>query len=766
MFIENVGQFGDTIRYYMWGSDDAYVLARDALWIAFQTPEQADTIARQVSLKISFQDANPRPRLEPFDRLDTKISFFEGSDPDQWQTAVPVWGGVRYVDLYPGVDLEVASRNGRVVQRLVTANTANLAAVRVQVEGANSLITAPEQLQLKIIMQKAAAGQNGVIDYPLPDWEVSMPDDASARLSLPFAVAGQTYTVPLAVVPTETLTPAIVQASSAITATSGVIYSTLLGSGDYELGDDIAVDRAGNAYVLGSTNFLGLAEAPGIAWGRSRGYKVVAKLDPTGGRLDYLVFLTGGPSFQAIAVDAAGQVYTTGYGASSYPTTPDAYITEGNESELAYVTKLNAAGDKLLFSTFLSKTPGRGLDLALDVAGQVYVTGLCSKGFPTTAGAYNKGDSIFVVKLTATGKMLYSTCFGGSAYDQSMAIAVDPAGNVYLTGNTASRDFPTTPGAFDTSYNGGEADAFVLKLKADASALLYSTYLGGDAFLGDGGADIAVDTEGYVYVVGDTSSASFPTTTNIYQHHALSQAIFAAKLNMEESRLLYSILLNGDASTVARAMTLDPEGALYVAGYTGDDLPTTADALDRTAGGGDAYLIKVSPAGDRILYSTYLGGSQGSSNLWERVRTQDMAYGLAIDPLGDLYVAGYTYTDDYPTTPTAFSTHQAGRSDIFVTKLRIPSTPLQPQTQLPQSAATPPVTMETPTNEERLTVLVNRLNVRTGPGTDYTPMGQARIGDVFTVVGSNADETWYQVCCVKGEEGWVINDSRYIRVEK
>src|SRR5439155_1546373 len=219
--------------------------------------------------------------------------------------------------------------------------------------------------------------------------------------------------------------------------------------------------------------------------------------------------------------DGAGNAYVTGLTDSAdFPTTAGAFATSANGCDDAFVTKLNPLGTSLLYSTYLGGSGAdEGLGIAVDGAGNAYVTGQTgSTDFPTTAGAFatsfNGGDDAFVTKLNPLGTgLLYSTYLGGSGADEGLGIAVDGAGNAYVTGETDSTDFPTTAGAFDTSANGG-FDAFVTKLNPLGTSLLYSTYLGGSG--SDCGSGIAVDGAGNAYVTGSTGSANFPTTPGAF----------------------------------------------------------------------------------------------------------------------------------------------------------------------------------------------------------------------------------------------------------
>ncbi|PYV36779.1 MAG: hypothetical protein DMG06_29945, partial [Acidobacteria bacterium] len=316
-------------------------------------------------------------------------------------------------------------------------------------------------------------------------------------------------------------------------------------------------------------------------------------------------------------MDAAGDAYLTGQTSSTnFPTTVGAFDTSFNGGIDAFVTKLNPTGTSLIYSTYLGGSdddPGRAI--AIDAAGSAYLTSYTrSADFPITLGAFDtsfNGDyDTFVTKLNPTGtSLVYSTYLGGSSGDQALGIAVDAAGNTYVTGLTLSADFPTTLVAFDTSFN-GILDAFVTKLSPTGTSLVYSTYLGGSN--DDRGHSIAVDAAGNAYVTGLTFSADFPTTLGAFDTSFNGDYdVFVTKLNLTGTSLLYSTYLGGSSGDQALGIAVDAASNAYLTGLTlSVDFPTTVDAFDTSFNGGfDAIVTKLDSTGSALLYSTYLGGS-------------------------------------------------------------------------------------------------------------------------------------------------------------
>jgi hypothetical protein len=365
----------------------------------------------------------------------------------------------------------------------------------------------------------------------------------------------------------------------------------------------------------------------------------------------------------------------------------------------------------LVYSTYIGGSGAEGgLGIAVDTSGNAYITGVNSFGdFPTTPGAVQSSTPIgkfgyaFVTKLNSSGSaLIYSTYLGGSNDgggdgDQGLSIAVDSSGNAYISGQTDSSDFPITAGAFDTTLGKLGTKAFVTKLNSDGSALVYSTYLGGNDF--DSGSGIALDSARNAYIAGITSSTDFPTTQGAFQTTPEGLLnVFVTKLNSGGSALVYSTYLGG--SDVADGIALDSAGNAYTTGfvYSSNNFPITPGAFDTTCCG--AFVTKLNSSGSALVYSTYLGvgglaiavdpsgnayltglgtlasklNSTGSSLVYSKLIPGN-GEGIAVDSVGNAYVTGATESSKFPTTPDAFQTTYGGPppqalfGDAFVTKL-------------------------------------------------------------------------------------------------
>lgn len=396
-------------------------------------------------------------------------------------------------------------------------------------------------------------------------------------------------------------------------------------------------------------------------------------IDPT---LDYSTYVGGNQDDQsdAIAVDSSGDAYITGQTLSAnYPTTANAHQTGCNSCPNdpdVFVTKLDSTGSTLIYSTFLG---GKSVDIAagvaVDSAGNAYITGQTSSSdFPVTAGSFQTTcascslsaplPDAFVTKLNPSGGLAYSTFLGGANLDQASAIAIDSAGDAYIVGFTSSTDFPThNPLPPPNNALHGTQNAFVAEFDSTGSILKASTYLGGGDI--DTGYGIAVDTTG-IYVTGQTSSNNFPTVNAEQSTFAGVADAFLSKLALDGSSLIYSTYLGGTQNDGAVAVAVDSSGNAYITGETSSsDFPVTPGVLQGTYAGGntDAFVAEMSQQGNKLVYSTYLGGSD-----------QDGGNAIAVDSTGAAVVVGGTASANFPMANPVQSIY-AGNTDAFFTRL-------------------------------------------------------------------------------------------------
>ncbi len=372
-----------------------------------------------------------------------------------------------------------------------------------------------------------------------------------------------------------------------------------------------------------------------------------------------------------MATDSSGNIYVIGNtGFGDFPVTPGALQASRGG---IFISKLSPTGSTLIYSTYLGEAGDTGRGIAVDAVGNVYITGnTSSANFPTVnpIQASFRGRSIFygdafVAKLNVTGSaLLYATYLGGEKDDRGMKIAVDPAGNAYVTGETISADFPTVK-PFQPVYGGGETifvdfspsqtgDAFIAKLNPAGSALIYSSYLGGAR--GDIGMGITVDAFGNAYITGGTSSSNFPVLKPL-QNFTGSPDAFVTKVN-SVGALVYSTYFGGSNFDRGNDIAVDGAGNVFIVGSTDStDLPVTKPLQASKRTGSDVFVTEINATGSEIIFSTYLGGDDN-----------DFGESIALHG-GNIFVSGRTGSTNFPLVSPVQSSNR-GNYDAFLTKLQ------------------------------------------------------------------------------------------------
>ncbi len=395
---------------------------------------------------------------------------------------------------------------------------------------------------------------------------------------------------------------------------SALVYSTYLGGNSFDSGNGIAVDSAGNAYVTGETASTNFPTVNAFQPSNSGEDAFVAELNPSGSALVYSTYLGGNGenSGNGIVVDSAGNAYVTGstINSTNFPTV-NAIQPSNNYANNTFVAKLNPGGSALVYSTYLGGDGYNfGNGIAADSAGDAYVTGTTNaSNFPTvnalqpSHGGAQGTFNAFIAKINPSGSaLLYSTYLGGNAGfgggpsgTEGQGIAVDSSGNAYVTGETSSTDFPTVNAIQSSCCGVFEYDAFIAKINASGSALVYSTYLGGGF---DGGYGIAVDSSGDAYVTGLTSD-TVPTVNALQSSNGGDENAFVAEINPSGSALVYSTYLGGNSDNYGNGIAVDSSGNAYVTGATSANNFPTVNALQPSNGGGfsfNAFVAKIFPA--------------------------------------------------------------------------------------------------------------------------------------------------------------------------
>ena len=686
-FIENVGQFDERVLFQVNGASASVHLTQNAIWLTQLQPE-VDTqeapspvatpdpspasSARSrlqdelsgVNVKISFASANPRAKVVAFDRAATDVSYFRGSDPEKWRTEVPVWAGVRYASLYPGVDLIVTGAGGAWNWQLQAEQAEDLKAVSLEIQGAENL-SANEKGQLLI--------DTGLGIITGPSAKLANGEYASAVIEGEKVLFAQTATVGRSE-PVEN-TPRATQEE--------LLYSTFFGGTAFDEANAIAAGTGGASYLTGRTYSWDFPTTPGVFSSNISGNSdiFVSKLESGGDALVYCTFLGGSNTDQghSLAINGMGEVVIAGTSYSSdFPTTAGAFDRSYNQSADIVVAKLGADGTTLDYATYVG---GSGIDLGLgvDVDGSdaTYVTGhTSSANFPTTAGAFDTnygggypfGDS-YVLKLNPGGSSLnYSTFLGGTGEDYANDMAVSQTGQAYVVGWTNSNNFPVTGGSFSTGRS-GHNDVFLVKVNSAGGGLIYAGLLGG---IGDDqGQGVAVDIYGEAYIAGQTNSSDFPVTAGAFQTSKPSPTSnwdgFVAKVNATGNSLIYNTYLggsNGNCETVGIdrecSIDVDSSGVAYVAGRTqSTNFPTTPGGYDTTFNGNeDGFMVRLNPAGSGLLYGSFFGGSDS-----------DQTLDVSVDTAGSAHISGRTYSLNFPSSAGAYDTTYNGSGDAFAVKL-------------------------------------------------------------------------------------------------
>lgn len=582
-FEANEGQTDQRVRFLAHGQGYSLFLTQDSAVLTLNSgagnlsQSSMGEVPAATVLRMHLRGARNGTPPQGLDELPGKSSYFIGNDPTKWRTDVPNYARVKYSEVYPGVDLVYYGHQGQLEYDFVVKPGADPQQLRLGIEGAD-----------RVRIDEAG-------DLVL--------ETAGGRLVL--------------------RRPEAYQGTGAGRRSVKVSYVRRGG----EIGFEIAKYRRGETLTI----------------------------DPA---LVYSTYLggSGGDIAYGIAVDGSGEAYIAGVtGSVNFPVKSAAQPTLAGEAN-AFVSKLNSSGSGLVYSTFIG---GSGSDaaaaIAIDASGDAYITGnTSSTNFPATAGvfqsAYDGSTDAFVAEIAPTGsKLVYASYLGGSAADFGQGIAVSSSGNAYVTGSTESFDFPTvTPlqvgndGCTTISEEGQMVETcnsavFIAEVNATASALVYSTYLGGSG--NNSGQAIAVDAGGNAFITGTTSSTDFPTQNAWQSQSGGGSDAFLTELNPPGSALVFSTYLGGSQNDGGYGLVLDSSGNIYVAGSTqSNDFPTTPNVFQTQYGGaGDGFLTKFGAGGAVVVYSTFIGGSGA-----------DQANAIAVNAAGEAFIVGGTQSSDFP----------------------------------------------------------------------------------------------------------------------
>lgn len=616
-------------------------------------------------IRLRFDGSNPSPTFAPEGRLEGTVSYFLGANPRSWHTDIPTYRAVVERNVYPGIDLRyrTAAAGGGLEYDWLVRPGASPGRIHMQLEGSGSVhLTAGGDLRI-------GSGSASLVESAPRIYQLT---SAGPRfVGGGFAVHGRDIGFRIG----------RHDAHRTLVIDPKLSYSTYLGGSESEQGLAIAADSAGDAYVAGSTMSDDFPTSNAVqSDNRGDDNVFLGKFNHSGTGLVYSTYIGGSDSDEALAirVDRSGNAYLTGDTQSDdFPIAHALQSVNRSTCTLngfrapctdAFITKVGPKGNSLIYSTYLGgNNDDEGDGIAIDAAGNVYVAGKTnSTNFPTrnplqghdrTALCDNDGHTdacsdAFVAKLNPSGSQLvYSTYLGGSSNDEANGLAIDRHGDVYICGDTTSSNFPTV-----NAVQKGPAhmsDAFLAALNPTGTRLIYSTYLRGGK--DDMAINIAVRSRS-AYVTGFTWSADFPVTAGAVDRTPRALDAFVTKFT-PTGAIAYSTRLGGSKNDEAFGIAVDAQGRASITGDTSSrDFPTQLPAQPAFGGKTDAFVTELNPQGTGLVQSSYFGGSD-----------LDFGHDIGLDPAGNEYVIGFTYSRNFPTLH-AFR-REDGSEDAFVLRL-------------------------------------------------------------------------------------------------
>jgi len=638
-FFPNTGQADSSVQYIVQTPD---------LSGRFRPGEAIFQVHGQ-QVGVRFVGANPAVSIAGLEPLAAKVNFFLGTAG--WKTDVPTYSKVIYRGLYPGIDMTYGGIGRQVKSEFLIAPGADPALIRLEYSEAVSLDAQGNLISGDLFREAAPEIYQHI-------------GDARVKIAGQFRLLDR-HTVGFEIGPYDASLPLVIDPA--------ISYCSYLGGSNTTAIMGVAVDSSANLYMTGWTEALNFPIDGAYQASNAGSVNViVAKLSAAGTGLLYATYIGGRSDDKgaAIAVDNLGQAYITGSTTSSnFPLVSSNRGTLGG-STTAFVLKLNAAGNALLYSGYLGGTTWEtGNAIAVDSSYNAYIAGdTQSPNFPTKNGTqptFGGGTDAFITKLNPAGGYVFSTFLGGVGNEHAGGIAVDSLGDIFIAGGTSSSNFPVAA-PLQTSLSGTQS-AFVTKI-GYAGTVAFSTYLGGSGGTLQQANAMALDSAGNPYIAGVTNSVSFPVTAGAFQI-ALNgeQSAFVTKMTATGSALVYSTYLGGDVSDWASGIAVNASGNAYVAGWTSSvNFPQASPVQAAFGGLTDAFVSEFNFAGNGLLFSTYYGGS-GS----------DSVNAIALDTNANIFTGGQTSSLNLPLVNPIESTTAASSTGWY---LRLGVTTLPPTT--------------------------------------------------------------------------------------
>ena len=672
-FIPNEGQVDARVAYYLQGKDKTIYFASEGLTYVLNgrgvsdrnEPENPSRFA----LKLDFVGANADVRPSGEERTGAVISYFKGK-PEEWKTGLPTYSKIIYKDLWPGIDLAYYGTVDKLKYEFIVHPGSDPSQIRLAYRGASAVEVNGEG-RLEIRTPAGGFEDDEPVGYQEMDGDRV---DVELRYRLEEQAATQSFIYGFEVGAYDRTKPLILDPAV-------LVYCGYIGGANYDEGRGIAVDGAGNAYIIGVTystqTTFPVKAGPDLTF-NDNWDAFVAKINTSSAALVYCGYIGGSGADDGfgIAVDGYGNAYITGYAHSSETTFPikvgpDLTFNGGDDD--AFVAKVNASGTALVYCGYIGGSDNDGgRNIAVDGSGNAYITGLTystQTTFPVIVGPYQtlsgKCDA-FVAKVNPAGAALvYCGYIGGSGTDYGNGIAVDLYGNAYITGPTESDagTFPVKVGP-DLTFNGGGWDAFVAEVDSTGTALVYCGYIGGSSI--ERGYGIAVDGGGNAYITGSTESTetTFPVAVGPDLTRNGPVNAFVAKVNSAGTALVYCGYIGGSSLDYGFDIAVDGYGNAYITGEAMSSQTTFPVKIgpDLTFNGGatDAFVAKVDSTGAALVYCGYIGGSK-----------IERGYGIAVDRAGNAYITGRTNSDQvtFPVKVGPDLTFNGGDWDVFVAKI-------------------------------------------------------------------------------------------------
>jgi hypothetical protein len=639
VFEPNLGQADPDVRFVYRGNGHSLLLSdRDAVLKFANSPAS-------IRMKLVGQRSARAPEgLEPKAGV---THYFTGNDATQWLRSVPQFGKVKYANVYPGIDLIYYGDGRELEYDFVLAPHAEPGRIQVDFEGA-------EQAELDangdLVLRTKDGGE---IRHRRP---VAYQERDGNRESVEASFVLSDKRVSFKLGKYDAQLPLIVDPK--------FVWASFLGGAGDDLGTDIALDSEGNVFVTGLTQSADVSSGV-LQPGPGKGFQAfVTKIDPNGA-IVYSAYFggSGADEGHAVGVDAAGSVYVTGYTTSSDFPIVNGFQTKIGGAQDSYLLKLSSDGRAIQYSTYIGGVAGdRGFGIAVAPSGDAYVAGntLSTTGFPIlNAFQSSMGGGLadaFLTKVSADGKLGFSTFLGGNGNDQAYDVVRDDDGNLILTGFTTSQNFPLS-NAVMGSYRGGADDVFVTKFNPAGSALVFSTYWGGSG--SDNGVRLAVDGDKNIYFTGYTTSVDFPRKNPPQLLLNGTYDAFLVKLHADGQDADFSTYIGGEDTEGGVSVAVDKKGFIYVTGFTNSLQFYAINALGGFLRGlRDGFLLKMTPDASTVIYSSYLGGFG-----------LDGGTSVIVDDDGNAYVTGYTSSSDFPKAANAFQGDTAGGQDGFIVKV-------------------------------------------------------------------------------------------------